>query len=199
MKTIPWRWIFVVLILFGGWQHWHSRPLALPTGSVAPNDPIQTSVEQGVVYQQGKYELEALANFDIEARVLSKEKYFADRESELVPVDLALGWGAMSDSSVLEKLSISQSGRFYFYRWEDEPPRSPSEIASHSANMHLIPTSSALEEKIKSVRVGQVVHITGQLVEARSSDGWHWRSSLTRDDTGAGACELVRVESFEAL
>jgi hypothetical protein len=199
MKTIPWRWIFVAMILFGGWQHWHSRPLELPPGSVAPNDPVQTSAGQGVVYQQGKYDLEALANFEIEARVLSKESYFAGRESELVPVDLALGWGAMSDSSVLEKLSISQSGRFYFYRWEDEPPRSPSEIASHSANMHLIPTSSALEEKIKSVRVGQVVHFTGQLVEARSSDGWHWRSSLTRDDTGAGACELVRVESFEAL
>lgn len=75
-----------------------------------------------MVYQQGKYELEALANFDIEARVLSKENYYADRESELVPVDLALGWGAMSDSSVLEKLSISQSGRFYFYRWKNEPP-----------------------------------------------------------------------------
>jgi hypothetical protein len=150
-----------------------------------------------VVYQQGKYELEALASFDIEARVLSKENYYADRESELVPVDLALGWGAMSDSSVLEKLSIGQSGRFYFYRWENEPPRSPSEIASHSANMHLIPASPPIEAKIKSVRVGQVVHIVGQLVEARAPDGWHWRSSLTREDTGAGACELVRVESIE--
>jgi hypothetical protein len=199
MKTIPWRWIIIVLILLGGWRHWHDRPLALPPGSIAPNDPVQTSVSKSEVFQQGKYELEALANFDIEARVLSKESYYADRESELVPVDLALGWGAMSDSAVLEKLSISQGGRFYYYRWEDEPPRSPSEIASHSANMHLIPTSSALEKKIKNVRVGQVVHIVGQLVEARSPDGWHWRSSLTRDDTGAGACELVRVESLDIL
>jgi hypothetical protein len=65
--------------------------------------------------------------------------------------------------------------------------------------MHLIPTTSTLENKIKGVRVGQVVHIVGQLVEARAPDGWHWRSSLTRDDTGAGACELVRVESFDTL
>jgi hypothetical protein len=199
MKTIPWRWILIALIVFGGWQHWHNRPLELPPGSIAPNDPVQTSVGKGMVYRQGNYELEALASFDIEARVLSKESYHTGRESELVPVDLALGWGAMSDSSVLEKLSISQSGRFYFYRWENEPPRSPSEIASHSANMHLIPTSSAVEARIKDVRVGQVVHIIGQLVEARATDGWHWRSSLTRDDTGAGACELVRVESFDTL
>jgi len=48
------------------------------------------------------------------------------------------------------------------------------------------------------VRVGQVVHLTGQLIEARANDGWRWRSSLTRDDTGAGACELFRVESISA-
>ena len=28
----------------------------------------------------------------------------------------------------------------------------------------------------------------------RAPDGWRWRSSLTREDTGAGACELVWVE-----
>jgi len=63
--------------------------------------------------------------------------------------------------------------------------------------MHLVPTSPALVDKIKAVRVGQVVHISGQLVEARAADGWRWRSSLTREDTGAGACELIRVESLE--
>ena len=32
------------------------------------------------------------------------------------------------------------------------------------------------------------------LIEVRGADGWRWRSSLTREDTGAGACELVWVE-----
>jgi hypothetical protein len=30
--------------------------------------------------------------------------------------------------------------------------------------------------------------------KSRAPDGWRWRSSLTREDTGAGACELVWVE-----
>jgi len=197
MLTSPWRWLLIGLVMFGAWQHWRDRPVTLPPGSVAPNEPVQISLEQGQVYHQGNYELKALANFTIEARVLSKEIYRADRESELAPVDLALGWGAMSDSAVLEKLAISQGGRFYYYRWAEEPPRPPNEIATHSANMHLVPTSPALVDKIKAVRVGQVVHISGQLVEARSADGWRWRSSLTREDTGAGACELIRVESLE--
>ncbi|MDA0822564.1 MAG: hypothetical protein O3C28_09100 [Proteobacteria bacterium] len=189
--------MFIGLIIFGAWQHWNDEPLDLPLGVVAPDEPVQIGVEKNSVYVQGNYELKALAKFDIEARVLGKEIYHADRESELAPVDLALGWGAMSDSSVLEKLAISQGRRFYHYRWEAEPPRPPQEIAKHSANMHLIPTSSGLAEKMKNIRVGQVVHIVGQLVEARAPDGWRWTSSLTSNDTGAGACELNRVESLD--
>ncbi|MFZ6766620.1 hypothetical protein ACO0LM_05995 [Undibacterium sp. Di26W] len=192
-----WRWILVALILFGVVHQWRGRSVTVPPGSIAPNDPVQIMLDRGPVYQQNNYNLKALAEFTVEARVLSKETYSSDREAELSPVDLALGWGAMSDSAVLAKLSIGQGNRFYHYHWDNEPPRPPAEIASHSANMHLIPTTPELEKKMKAVRVGQVVTIRGQLVEATAADGWHWRSSLTRDDTGAGACEVIRVEAIE--
>ena len=186
----------MALVLFGVWQFLGSSEVTAPLGSIAPKDPIQTTPSATQNYTMGSYNLEPLANFDIEARVLSKESYSIGREAELSPLDLALGWGAMSDSSVLAKLSISQGGRFYYYRWENEPPIPPEQITSQSANMHLIPANSGVEKKMHDVRVGQVVHLVGQLVEARASDGWHWRSSLTREDTGAGACELFRVESI---
>lgn len=35
-----------------------------------------------------------------------------------------------------------------------------------------------------------------RLVDARRGNGFVWRTSLTRDDTGAGACELVYVEQL---
>jgi hypothetical protein len=37
----------------------------------------------------------------------------------------------------------------------------------------------------------------GYLVEVRGRDGFRWRSSLTREDTGNGACELVWVEKLD--
>jgi hypothetical protein len=49
------------------------------------------------------------------------------------------------------------------------------------------------------VRTGSVVRLEGYLVEARADDGWRWRSSLTREDTGNGACELVWVERLDVL
>ncbi|MDH4134437.1 MAG: hypothetical protein OEV31_06575 [Gammaproteobacteria bacterium] len=30
----------------------------------------------------------------------------------------------------------------------------------------------------------------------QASDGWQWRSSLTRTDSGNGACEVVLVKSM---
>ena len=96
---------------------------------------------------------------------------------------------------MLARIDISQSGRFYFWRTDDFPiPR--EEIETHSANMHMVPADKLIERQLEQVRPGQVVTISGQLIEAQASDGWRWRSSLTREDTGNGACELVLVKSL---
>ena len=64
--------------------------------------------------------------------------------------------------------------------------------------MHMVPASADVERALKSIVPGQQVTFSGYLIEARAADGWHWRSSLTREDTGAGACELVWVERISA-
>jgi hypothetical protein len=190
-----WRWLFL-LLLFGAWHGWQEREQSQPPGVLAPSDPVQTEAEDPAPFRKGDYTLTPLAHFAIEARVLGKEIYRFDGGAELAPVDLALGWGLMSDSSVLSRLSISQGQRFYFWRSSDLPAAT-SEIAKHSANMHLIPATSSLKSRLKAVRTGQLIRFSGQLVAATRPDGWNWRSSLTRTDTGPGACELVWVEEVE--
>jgi len=39
--------------------------------------------------------------------------------------------------------------------------------------------------------------LKGHLVEITGPNGFHWRSSLSRTDQGAGRCELMWVESVE--
>lgn len=137
--------------------------------------------------------LKPLAGFSIDARVLSREDYSFGREAELSPTDLALGWQRMREDAVLSRLDISQSSRWYQYRWQGDPPLPVDEIARSSANMHLIPSDQAVAKMLRDVRRGDRVRIDGWLVEATTTDGWHWRSSLSRDDTGAGACEVFYV------
>ena len=59
--------------------------------------------------------------------------------------------------------------------------------------MHIVPSNDYVKHLLTKVRAGQIVHIKGQLIEAKKSNGWHWRSSLSREDTGNGACELMYV------
>ena len=63
--------------------------------------------------------------------------------------------------------------------------------------MHMIPATAEVERRLLHVRSGQVVALTGYLVEVHGLDGFRWRSSLTREDTGNGACELVWVDKLE--
>ena len=167
------------------------------TDAIVLDDPIQKGITDNIApFEKNGYLLKPLAEFQAQARVLGAKHYSDDREAALVPVDLALGWKRMADDKVLEKIEIRQDGRFYFWKTNAFPiPR--AQIETQSTNMHLIPADEIIEESLKAVQPGETVIFSGYLVEARAQDNWHWRSSLTRTDTGAGACELVYVTSFE--
>ena len=62
--------------------------------------------------------LTPLAAFVLDARVLHRENYHYDSAAALIPVDLAVGWGPMSDQAVLDHLKISQASRFYYYEYQ---------------------------------------------------------------------------------
>lgn len=191
------RWLLIALLAFGVWHWWDGRGIERAPGVIAAAAPQQRAIAASPP-QFGKkgYTLTALARFTLTARVLGVERYHFDREADLAPVDLALGWGPMSDSAVLSKVRISQGGRVYYWR-VDEFPVPRREIEVNSANMHLIPATPAVEKQLKRARPGSIVQLSGYLVEARAADGWRWVSSLTREDTGAGACELIWVEQLE--
>lgn len=184
-----------VLVLGGAVHSWNRRALHAAPGMLAPEAPEQIDLDTPSRLQRDDITLLTRAHFDATARVLSREDYRFDAGASLAPTDLALGWGRMSDSAVLDRIEVSQSSRFYFWRVKDFPiPR--REIEESSANMHLIPADAGVRAMLDRVRAGEVVHIEGFLVDASRPDGWHWNSSLTRDDTGNGACELVYVESL---
>ena len=145
------------------------------------------------------YTLTALAEFSVGARVILAEHYSSDRGAELAPVDLALAWGPMNDARVLDALSFSQSGRYYRWSYQGKPPIPNREIELNSANMHLIPGSDELARRLKGVKPGDRVRIRGYLVQAVAADGWRWISSMSREDTGGGSCELVFVQDLEVL
>ena len=192
--------IIFLIILFGVGIYYHhtSKPVIQAAGVLAPNVPVQTPVENIPPFVRNAYQITPIANFALKARVLGAKRYFFGRNADLSPVDLALGWGPMSDSAVLERIDISQSNRFYHWYVREFPiPR--HDIERNSANMHMIPANETIAKRLAQVREGQIIALKGYLINIRAEDGWHWYSSTTRNDTGFGACEVIWVESFDIL
>ena len=191
--------ILALIIIICTYQYWTGRSIYRPAGVMVSEQPEQKILPDDMLSIKFKDVLiKRLADFKMKARVISTEKYWLGQAAAVSPIDVAFGWNQMSDSAFLDKLNISQSDRFYFFRYDNEGIHGidPSVIIKNSANMHLIPSTKDIENKIKKLRPGHIVDLTGQLVRVDFKDGTEMKSSLTRDDTGAGACEVVWVTSL---
>ena len=191
--------VLLVYVGWGGWNWFWERPVHPPDGVLAADDPRQTDVAHGAKVQIGRWSLTVRADYVITARVLSRERYRFDRLSDLIPEDLALGWGPMSDNRVLRKIDISQSNRFYYWRAPADSPIGKDSIITHSANTHVIPQNSSIARQLSRLRPGQVVTLSGELVDAVRDDGAWIKTSLVRNDTGPGACEVLLVDEVTTL
>ena len=186
--------IILLLIVAVGWFLFRDQP-AKWRGIPAATEPLQTTKDLPKAFPHDGYLVTPLARYSITAIVLSRDRYRLDEGAELAPVDLALGWGSMSIAGVINELKISQSARWYEYSFKGEPPLDPQAIATHSANTHCLPANATVKKQLLAVRRHDLVTLEGYLVEITRPDGFHWRSSLTRDDTNGGACEVMWVTS----
>jgi hypothetical protein len=65
--------------------------------------------------------------------------------------------------------------------------------------MHVIPANDDVARALSRVREGDRLRMDGWLVEVDAPDGWTWRSSTTREDSGDGACEVVYACSLRTM
>jgi hypothetical protein len=190
------------MLLLGGagglWWLLQGPPLAIrpADGVLARDEPVQSELSNATPIVHGDFQLQPLASFQTQARVLSTLRYHLGTEAQLSPIDFALGWGPMSDNRILDQLDIEQSSRYLTWRWPHSPPLPAEQLTRSAANIHMIPSSKTIARQLKRIPVGAVVELRGLLVEVTGADGWTWRSSLRRDDSGRGACEVLWVESI---
>ena len=196
------RFAIVVLVLaaYGGWHWWTTeRPVHRPPGIVAPDEPVQVDLDPSPRFDAKGYTFIKRAKYDITARLLRKEIYHIDGGAGLAPVDLGVGWGPLSDSAMIDQLEFSQMGRFFYWQPRTADfPLPTATLISHMAQMHMIPATKDIESRLKKLRPGQIVTASGYLVDIRSPTGFTWNTSLSRTDTGDGACELFWVEALDA-
>jgi len=161
-------------------------------------EPVQLNIHDVPVLDWNGIELKPRALFGLESRVLGTRRYRFGQETDVSNIDVAFGWGRMADPEIVSQLSVSQSGRFYFWRAR-ELPIPAAEIVRSSANMHMIAANDSVRRELKRLKEGDQVRLHGVLVDVYWPNGGYWKTSLTREDSGAGACEIVWVHRLERL
>lgn len=174
-----------------------TAPGFIPLGG-APETPGSLPIQEilkneALIKFNATWALHAFARYAIHARVLGAKRYWFDALAPIMPLDLALAWSEADKDAVQAVLSISQWNRWY--RWRAKTLPLPASILNASmANVHMIPATEALRAALLSLDEGDRISLQGRLVDVHHTDGRIVKSSRSRNDSGAGACEILYVE-----
>ncbi len=149
--------------------------------------------------RSGTFKIIPLAKYSITAKVVSTENYYSGWSASLSPVDLALVWGKLAENKYKKGIKFSQRGRWYYFHYEAGYPIDKNYIIKHSSNNHIVPADLNIRLALKEIKKGDIVEISGMLIRidgTTKKGNVFWKSSLGRDDSGGGSCELIYAETI---
>ena len=173
-------------------------------------EPIQSAAgDEDLSIERNGYTAHINEQYEYEIWGLVVEDYVADnwldyshKNDPFNTRDLCIVWGDNLDDLILEEMEFSHGEFTCFYQTSNQEAYqlfNPSQLS----NNHLIPANNIISRAIKNVRVGDQVYIKGSLVtlSVDMPDGRSWArsTSVTRDDTGNGACELIYTREIEVI
>ncbi len=162
-----------------------------PWQTIVPNLAAITLEKEGYIWRMSPQ-----ATYLIAARVLHSQSY-SDWQAHFVPLDVALGWGKVSDPAVDKWIEWWQADRWYFYQRPRNAPLSQSYIREHSANVHVIPATQDIADALLQLKTNDMVVMEGLLVDVEGGVAGRtqrYHTSLTRSDEGDSSCEILYVE-----
>jgi hypothetical protein len=153
-------------------------------------------------YKGRPYNVQPLARYELWGLVVSHNHttgladIYHDGKS-LDTKDVCVIWGTNVTTDDFHRVKFWNGPWTCNWRYPDGVTVRPSEVS----NNHLITDQEILRTAIARLRVGDQIHLTGRLVayqDAAQPEFWR-NSSLTRYDTGNGACEVVFVQGVTVL
>lgn len=187
------------------WYHKGDLPVRQDIDNAMFQEPIQKPSKATAFefqYRSTDYEVVPVADYELWGVVVTHNDIdgFMDitHDADSVDIkDICVVWGDNLKTGDYRKVAY-YSGDFvcYFSYGPDV-----TFIHNQLSNSHLLSDNASVREEISRVNIGDQIRLSGMLVNYRpSGKNTSWRnSSVTRDDQGNGACEVVFVESFETM
>lgn len=113
--------------------------------------------------------------------------------------DLCVIWGDNVKSGVYEDMQFENGNWTCWYSWPNSNVRQRFQN-NQLSNNHLLAGEESIKKAIMEAQPGDHIHIEGMLVNyANPANGFKRGTSITRTDTGQGACETIYVEKFDII
>ena len=193
--------VFLIYSLFVIEERFYRSNVVIPY----LEEPVQTELSMSekisLFFVKKYYDYDIIitpkAHYRIYANVLNKHRYFFGIDSFLSPYDFVLGWGRYAREKNYSKVTFFQFRRWYYYFYSSAEF---SDVGLYSANTHIIPSNNTILEGIKKIKKHDYVYMEGYLVniDAVNPKGrqFTWNTSLSRSDSGEGACEIFYITKF---
>ena len=156
-----------------------------------PNNIIPISVK----IDDKKYQIIPLANYEIAAKIITKNTLFDSLEKKLGPIDLGLIWGKLANENYGNYLHFRSSQRWLSWDIKRKLPYDSDYLQSHISHNHIIPADKNIFNALERTPIGKTVRLRGYLVSVFVDGRNIWSSSLSRNDTGNHACEVFYVNN----
>jgi len=113
--------------------------------------------------------------------------------------DLCVVWGSNVESGVYRDMEFSNGTWTCWFSWPNREVASRFD-ATRLSNNHLLIDDDAVKQALLRAAPGDQIRLRGMLVEySNPGNGFRRGTSVTRTDTGNGACETIYVNEFEVI
>lgn len=200
LKISSFLLICLFVLLFIDVQLGYSNVFAENEEIDASQEPVQDNNIAAEPFtfkvDEASFKVTPLARYYVAARIVGIREYFSGWNSLISPMDLALAWGGLAEPDYNRYIKYEQHDRWYFYRFNQNSPFDKQYITRHSANTHIIPATENILNGLYKLEVDQLVILNGYLVRVDlkyNGESYWWQSSLSREDSGDGSCEVMYV------
>ncbi len=171
------------------------------------NEPRQEAVKKSpfsVNYKGVNYVVDPKYKYELYGLVVSYRHHDGGSmlhklwNDHLNMADVCVIWGKTAQSIYLNQFDF-WNGQFTcnFRTRSNEAWNSFNQY--QISNNHLISDNDYIRDKIKDVKIGDQIRVSGYLSEYGEKGGGKRGTSIVRTDTGNGACETIYVENFEIV
>jgi len=187
---------------------WLDRPgsVDVPPGRTDPGAYRVSAIADAAPIAAQGGALLPVAQFETRGRVLNIERFkpyqsLVNWIPGLRPAthDIGLGFGPMTDSANVSRFRFTHEGVSHGLRALFARPREAmtqqefDALAPNITNVHVIPASDAVYERLRRVKQGELVTLRGLLVNVRDADG---RVATTSTTAGDRDCEIMWLEDI---